>query len=68
MASPKPKRRPKQKKDASEKPQSERFKETARKLGATSKERFEKAFEFIVRHKPKPLRSEGSKKIGDLPE
>jgi hypothetical protein len=34
MASPKRKPKPKPEKDASEKPQSERFKETARKLEA----------------------------------
>lgn len=36
------------KKGASEKPQVERFKETARELGAKSREAFEKAFKLVV--------------------
>jgi len=48
MASPKPKRKPKARKDVSEKPQSERFKETARALGAKSREAFERAFRVVV--------------------
>jgi hypothetical protein len=48
MASPKPKRKPKPKKDASEKPQSERFIETARALGAKSRAAFESALAKIV--------------------
>ena len=49
MASPKRKPKPKQEKDASEKPQSERFKETARKLEADkSGNLFERALRAIV--------------------
>ena len=48
MGSPKPKRKPKAKRDA-EKPQSERFKETARTLEADkSGSLFERAIEAIV--------------------
>ena len=48
MASPKPKRKPKPKKDVSEKSQSERFKEAARDLGARTGEAFERAFRAIA--------------------
>jgi hypothetical protein len=54
MASPKPKRKPKPKKDASKKPQSERFKETARSLGAKSRDEFERAFRAVVPPKKRP--------------
>jgi hypothetical protein len=52
MASPKPKRKPKPRKGASEKSQSERFKETARELGAKSREVFERAFRAVVPPRP----------------
>lgn len=48
MASPKPKQKPKLKKEGSEKPQSERFKETARELGARTGEAFERVFRAIA--------------------
>lgn len=49
MASPKRKPKPKEKEGGSEKPQSDRFKETARDLGLeTSDEAFEKALQKIV--------------------
>jgi hypothetical protein len=48
MASPKPKRKPKPKKDASKKPQSERFMETARELGAMSRIAFERSLGMIL--------------------
>ena len=50
MASPKRKPKPKENEDASEKPQSERFKETARKLEVDeSGEAFEDAVGVIIR-------------------
>ena len=48
MASPKPKRKPKPESDAPEKPQGERFIETAHALGARSREAFERAFRAVV--------------------
>lgn len=49
MASPKRKQKPKPRKGVSEKPQSERFKETARKLEADkSGSLFERALRLIV--------------------
>lgn len=57
MASPKRKPKPKENDDASEKPQSERFKETARKLGVDkSGSLFEKAVEAILPHRQKGSR------------
>jgi hypothetical protein len=53
MASPKPKRKPKPRKDASDKPQGERFKETARELGAKSRTAFERAFRVVAPPKEK---------------
>jgi len=58
MASPKRKPKPKAKDDA-EKPQSERFKETARKLEADkSGNLFERAFRAIAPPKPKRRKPE----------
>lgn len=58
MASPKRKPKPKPEKDASEKPQSERFKETAKKLEADkSGNLFERALRAIVPPKKQPSKS-----------
>jgi hypothetical protein len=59
MASPKRKPKPKTKDDASEKPQSERFKGTARKLEADkSGNLFERAFRAIAPPKQKRRKSQ----------
>ena len=63
MASPKPKRKPKAKKDESNvlsKSQSERFKETARAMGARTGGAFERAIAAIIppRKVPKSRKSE----------
>lgn len=62
MASPKPKRKPKAKNDAEKKSQSERFKETARMIGADkSGVIFERAFAAITPPKRSPKRNSKTK-------